>query len=217
MVRRVPLAAAALVFLLTLAATLPVLGHADLASSDPASGSTVTDVQAVRLLFTEALNQNESSFKLQGPDGSTVGTGAPVGPRRIALTGLSLAPGTYTVKWTSVATDGHVERGKFTFDVAAAAATQDPAAPVPTATAEATPAATAAPTATDQLAGTPAATAEASGAPPAVSASPVPVPSASPEPAQTAGVGTDVLLPIAAGLALVAIVGALVLRRSRQA
>jgi copper resistance protein C len=225
--RRAPILSAVMGLLLLLAGAAPTLAHAELVSSNPGAGSTVTDVRTVTLKFSEALSADESSFKLVGPDGTTIGTGTVVSPRTMKLDGVSIGPGMYTVKWTSAATDGHIERGKFTFTVADATAapvtpppteappTEAPATPdapssepVGTAAPSVTPPATAAPAGTDAPASI-----DASG----VTDVPSPAPTAAPAADPASASGTDVLLPILGALVLVGIVGALVLRRSRRA
>jgi copper resistance protein C len=218
MLKRAPfVSAVAGLAILTVTTVTPVLAHAELVKSSPEADSTVTEVQAITLTFSEALDDSKSSFKLIGPDGTAIGTAGVVSRKTMMMSDVSIGPGTYTVKWTSAATDGHIERGKFTFTVAAAAATPAPAT-APAATD--TPVTTEAPAATDGPAATEApvpteAAAQAAGteAPGAAAA----VASSAPTDAPASSSGTDVLIPIVAGLAIVAVVGVLVLRRSRQA
>ncbi len=210
--RRVPFFAVALGLLLTAGSAIPVLAHAELVTSDPEAGSTVSDVTEVTLAFNEALKRSVSSFKLIGPDGTTIGTGTISSPRRMSLSGLSLGPGEHTVKWTAAGQDGHIDRAKFTFTVEASPETEPPAA---------TDAPAAAPAAGVPVAtATPASSTNAPTAAPTTSAptaAPTAAPSAAPETAPASTSGTDVLLPIVGGLVIVGLVGALVLRRSRAA
>ncbi len=97
-----------------------VAAHAELVSSDPADGAVLaTPPTAVTLTFSEGLNASESRFELDGPDGSQVGTGtaAKDGDEAMALGGLALGPGSYTIKWTSVSLDTDILRGTLTFTV----------------------------------------------------------------------------------------------------
>jgi copper resistance protein C len=188
-IRVLPLLAGAL---LALAAVSPVLGHAELVSSDPADKAVLeTPPTLITLTFDEGV-VGKSSFKLIGPGGETVGTGGPAkdGDDTMTLDGLALAPGAYTIEWTSVADDGDVERGTLSFTVTEP--TPAPATPTP-------------------------APSRASAAP-SVSPSPTPAPSpsADPEPAASSS-DTDVLFPIVAALALIGVIGALLLRRNRAA
>jgi copper resistance protein C len=180
--------------LLALAAVSPVLGHAELVSSDPADKAVLdTPPTVITLTFDEGV-VGKSSFKLIGPGGDTIGTGGPAndGDDTMTLDGLALTPGPYTIEWTSVADDGDVERGTLTFTVNEP--TPAPATPTP-------------------------APSQASSAPSAVpSPTPTttPVPSPSVAPVSTSST-TDVLFPIIAALALIGVIGALLLRRNRAA
>jgi copper resistance protein C len=187
------LGSVALSVVLLLLAAAPVLGHSELEGSDPADKAVLpTPPTTVTLTFSEALNGAKSSFRLSGPSGD-VGTGKATedGGTTMTLDGLSLPPGGYTIEWTSVAEDGDVLRGKLTFTVSDA--TPPPATPS---------AAPASPTAEPSTDPTSAATA---------------VPSPSAAPATAASTGGDVIVPIVAGLVIVAIAGAWLLRRSRTA
>ena len=180
--------------LLALAAVSPVLGHAELVSSDPADKAVLdTPPTVITLTFDEGV-VGKSSFKLIGPGGDTIGTGGPAkdGDLTMTLDGLALAPGAYSIEWTSVADDGDVERGTLSFTVTEP--TPAPATPTP---------------APSQASTAPSGSPSAS-----ASATPVPSPSVDPAPASTSS-GTDVLFPIILALALVAVIGAILLRRNR--
>jgi methionine-rich copper-binding protein CopC len=180
-----------LVALLITAATFagaPVaLAHAELTSSTPAADASVAGPYAgpVEVRFSEAV-ESSSKFDLVAPDGSIVATGRPA-PADAAILTLTLAtpldPAEYTVRWTSVADDGHVERGTFRFIVTAEAS----ASPAPSAS--------------------------ASAGPPGSSGGASPTPAdATPDPGAT-GTSGNVVLPIAVGLAGVAVLGAYLVRR----
>ncbi len=103
--------------------------------------------------------------------------------RMMATPATPLGTGAYAVAWTSVALDGHVERGTWTFKVAVAPTPSPTPVPTvaPSAAASATPAAT------------------ASTAPTPVPATPVPTTAPTPSPSadgSTTGSGGDVVLPI---------------------
>ena len=165
----------------------------------PEDGEVLTTPPTfVTLAFTEGLDAAKSSFRLV-LDGTDVATGSASadGETTMSATDLTLEPGGYVIRWTAVAEDGHVERGRLTFTLEA---------PTPS------------PSPTPEL--TEAASASASASP---SASPVATPTATPAPSPSAETtpvasgGTDVLLPIVAALAIVGVVAYLVLRRGRTA
>lgn len=95
--------------------------HAKLVRADPAPNATVIAPTQIRLLFSEAIAKQYSSFKLAHFRGSAVGlqavdsrdpqsmAAAPAGP---------LKRGVYTVTWTAVSSDdGHKTAGHYTFTV----------------------------------------------------------------------------------------------------
>jgi len=193
--------AIALVAGLILAAVMavPAAAHVALVSSDPADGATVIGApELITLTFTEGVRAN-SFFNLKAADGTTLGRGEPdpAAAATMVLEPPVLEPGEYRVEWSAVGSDGHIEKGRFTFIVEAA--TPEPtvaptATPEPTAIASPTPAPTEVPTAS------PAAT-------------PAPTPGPGDEsPAASSG---DVLIPIVAGLALLGGLAVFLLRRSR--
>ena len=170
---------------LAVAATLTVLlvpglvvAHAELVTPTPADKATVSPpVTEVAGIYSEAMKPAGSSIIVKDASGATVAQGT-VDPakdtRMVATPTTSLGPGAYTVQWTSVALDGHVERGTWSFTVAAAAPSETPTPSV-------------------------AATEVPSAAPSALA--PTPVPSVAPTPApsaggSTTGSGGDVLIPI---------------------
>jgi hypothetical protein len=162
----------------------------------------------VTLTFSEDLDPAKSSFKLV-TGAQTIGTGGVVSGgdvRMMTLDGLVLTPGAYTIRWTSAATDGHIERGTFSFSVAEPVAT--PLASATAAPPTASPTGQATPSASPASVQSPAAT-----APPAVSPDASGATGSGGDPASsTTG---DVLIPIVAALVAVGGVGAFVLRRSR--
>lgn len=200
---RLVVAATTVLVLVSLAPSV-VLAHAELVTSDPADKAELaTPPTVVTLTFSEDLDPSKSLFKLLGPDGSTIGSGSVTGARVMTLGDLSLAPGSYLIEWTSAsAQDGDIARGKLSFTVLAAASSAAPSAAPST---SASPGASASPSAAPS----------AAPATPTPQATPAPVASADTQPAASSG--TDVLLPIVAGLIVVAGVGFFVLRRSRGA
>ncbi len=201
--RSIPATLAAL--LVALVGAGAALAHAELVTSDPADGAVLdTSPTTITLTFSENLDPAKSSFRLLGPDGATLGTGAATAAKAMTLEPPPLSDGAYTIKWTSAsADDGDIERGQLTFTVQLAAASLPPSAP-PTASTAPSPSAPAsiAPTI----------------APPSTAPSVVaPTPAPSAAPTAPASSTSDVLLPIVIGLLIVAGVGAFVLRRSRGA
>jgi len=204
--------AVALGILLVLVIALPALAHADLVSSTPEDGAVLeAPPTSVTLTFSEGLDAGKSSVRLTGPDG-LVDAGKPAkdGATTMGLTGLDLGPGDYSVKWVAAADDGHIERGTLGFTVTQPTPPPASSSPTPAASPEAT-ASPVSGTATPAATTAPTQPAAATPSPP--TASPV----AQPEPVAADASGTDVLLPIALGLVLVAGVGLFVLRRSRNA
>jgi methionine-rich copper-binding protein CopC len=168
--------------------------HAALVSSSPAAGAVVeAPLDEVVLTFDEAV-AGASSFSVLDTGGSTIATGSPdaTDPTVMRASLPPLGGGDYKVEWTSVAQDGDVERGTFSFNVVV------PAPPVGSPTPTTTPLATDSPTVL-----------------------PSAVPTATPVPSAAGdggtGSGTDVLLPIAIVGLLIGGGLALLLRRPGRA
>ena len=182
--------------LLAFAIPSAALAHAELERSTPADGATVPSPfdGPITMGFSATL-AGGSKADLIGPDGSRVASATVDGPGAAMTIALDapLEPGAYEVRWVSVGDDGDLERGTIAFTVEAPAATPSP-------TASPTPAPS---------------TAASAGALPSASAPLIPsAPSATPEEAPAAGTA-DVLLPIVAGLLVVAAGGAYLLTRRR--
>lgn len=175
------------------------LAHAELQRSIPDNGETVTDpVTVVTGTYSQDLAAN-SKLLVKDASGATVATGT-VDPgnvrRMVARPDAPLGNGTYEVQSTSVsADDGDIERVQWTFTVTLAASAS------PSSEASPSPGLSASPEATPST---------ASIAPPSASAAP------SPAPSDSASSSTDVILPIIAALAIVAIGGAYLLNRNRS-
>ena len=175
------------------------LAHADLLRSIPDNGETVTDpVTVVTGTYSQDLAAN-SKLLVKDAAGATVAAGT-VDPgnvrRMIARPDAPLGDGTYEVQSTSVsADDGDIERVQWTFTVAVVGS------PSPTAVPSAS-------------AGTSSSSPEAT---PYVvpSASVTQAPSPSPAPRDAATDTGNVILPIIAALAIVAIGGVYLLNRNR--
>ncbi len=184
--------------LLTLFVVFPAAAHAELEESDPADGATITTPYTLTATFTEDFSSDpEASFiRVQNSAGDVVASGGHDDQAETMAVELpDLPAGEYTVRWqTTTVDDDGVERGTFTFNVEASPT------PAPTATAASTDS-----TATPQ---------------PPASATPRPTqvltPTPSGEPGTGAsGGGTDVLLALAAGVAVVGVLAYFLVRRSR--
>jgi len=182
--------------LLALALPMAVTAHAELVRADPADGEVLsTPVTTVSARYSEDLI-NGSRLVIKDTSGATVGTGNvdPGNDRRmIARLDRALTGGSFTVESTARSADGHVERTTWSFRVAVPPTKSLPT-PSPTASASAEPTATEAPT---------------------PSASGSPSPTASPAPIDPVSGTGDVLLPIIAALAIVAVGAGFLLNRSR--
>ncbi|TMF37137.1 MAG: copper resistance protein CopC [Chloroflexi bacterium] len=184
-------AAVALASLCLLVVPTLALGHAELDTANPADKSTVPPPSEVVMTFTEALDPSASSIKLADAGGAIVAQGSTVdstNTKTMRLELAELAPGNYSVRWTTKSTeDGDIARGTTTFTVIAP-----------------TPPPSVAPSAT-----------VASSASPSVASPASPSPSPSPSPSGGTGTSTsstDVLIPIVVALIVLAALGAWLLR-----
>jgi len=199
---------------LLIVAPITVLAHAELDVATPADGATVEgSPPEVSGTYTHDMDVDGSSMQLRDADGTVIAKGGvdPDDARRMAIEDLPvLAPGEYEVRWTSLSSeDDELARGTWTFTVSADPGPSPTPPPTPTPTPPASAAATTAPT-----------TSPTEAASAAISASPSsePSPTASAVPGDASTGGSDVLLPILAALAIVAVVGViLVSRRGRAA
>jgi copper transport protein len=104
------------------------LAHAELTSTDPASGSTVAQSPPrVVMTFSENPDPKASLVRILDSSGRTVPGVSPVAavpgrPLELQVTlSSALGKGVYTVNWRSVsAVDGHVANGAFAFGVGVA-------------------------------------------------------------------------------------------------
>jgi methionine-rich copper-binding protein CopC len=108
---------------LALLALLPLaaFAHAKPKVANPAPNSTVTAPANVTITFTEALEPKFSFIDVSDSKGAQVNKAVsqPVAgdPATLTLALPTLAPGVYTVKWITVATDGHRLTGNYNFTV----------------------------------------------------------------------------------------------------
>jgi methionine-rich copper-binding protein CopC len=124
---RVAFAAAALV---ALAVPALAMGHADLVSSDPADGSTLsTTPYTLTATFAEEIDTEASTLFVENSSGVEVAHGTVNADDNTMMTAElpALPDGVYTVRWTTVTPDDNgIERDTFTFTVAPAATTPAP-------------------------------------------------------------------------------------------
>lgn len=105
-------------------ALLPALAlaHTELASSDPADGSTLADAPDEVVLTFEGEVGEGSSFTVTGPDGAAAGEGEldlDVTDRNVLRGQVEVAAaGEYTVSWSVVGEDEHAVEGEVTFTYA---------------------------------------------------------------------------------------------------
>jgi methionine-rich copper-binding protein CopC len=178
---------------------LPVaaLAHAELDTISPADKSSGPPPQQIVGTFVENVDPSKSSYTVVDASGKVVVSGGEVDPantKRMTLALPVLAPGGYTIRWTTLsADDNEIARGTTTFTVVAASPSPS-ATPVPSASV-------------------------AASASPSASAPP----SAAPSPSPSGGTGTptsttDALIPIVAVLVVLALLGLWLLRgRGRRA
>lgn len=99
-----------------------VFGHAALINATPGPSDIIGAVPAELVAtFSQNLDQNRSSIELRDATGTQLAIGGrdPAAERVLRLTLPPLAPGTYTVRWTSFSTeDGELARGTYVFSVA---------------------------------------------------------------------------------------------------
>lgn len=127
-----------LLLLYCLMAPQPLMAHASLVRSDPATNSTLAQTPAeIRLWFTEPLEPNFSRIRLRDSHGAEVVTGPSqidaTDPLQMYLQPDNLPNGLYTVVWQVVsAADGHQTAGNFPFTIGDVPAANASAAPVAT-------------------------------------------------------------------------------------
>ena len=116
---RIPVYLSALSAAILLSAT-QADAHANLVSSEPAKDAAVSAPKSITLHFSEALEMKVSGFKLTDIDGKPVAIKAVAAPdaKSLAATPAApLAPGLYTISWTSMGDDAHKMTGTVSFSV----------------------------------------------------------------------------------------------------
>jgi methionine-rich copper-binding protein CopC len=187
--------------LLTLLLVVPAAAHAELEESDPADGETITTPYTLTATFSEDFSPNpdQSFMRVQNGAEDIVASGGHDDQGATMTVELpALPPGEYTVFWqTTTVDDNGVERGTFSFTVGASPTP----APSPTSQPTEAPSATSTPMAPATLVPTPTQIL-------------TPIPSGEPGTGSSNG-GTDVLLALAAGIAIVGILAYFLVHRSR--
>ena len=101
--------------------TAPTAGaHASLVASRPAAGAVLSaSPTSVAAIFDEAPEPAFATMTVLGPGGSHVSTGSAVvsGSQLSVEITSSAGPGTYTIAYRLMATDGHVVDGSWSFTV----------------------------------------------------------------------------------------------------
>lgn len=142
-----------LVALGTLVGPAPAAAHTVLRGTAPAAGATVpAPVAAVALVFDEPVRRRGSTVAVTGPDGLRADRGDVRVMDATATQPVDIsAPGSYTVGWDVVSPDGHRVRGRFAFTVAGAAPSASRPAPDPTRSAPTAPTSDGPPSAAPQI------------------------------------------------------------------
>lgn len=99
----------------------PALAHAIIVHSQPAAGSAVMgpDLDII-FRFNVRIDGARSKLTVTRPDGSTADVALAPDPNPAVLAGqlTGLVPGSYSIRWQVLATDGHITRGDVPFTVA---------------------------------------------------------------------------------------------------
>lgn len=164
--------------------------HAQRLEVRPADGATVEGrPNEIVAVFDDELVADKSSLKIVNAAGAEVALGHvdPTQPTHLLVRRPQLDVGTFEAQWTAATPDGHIERGTWSFTVAAAIKSPGTPAPTDTAAPTAGPSAAPAPTAA--------------------------TPSTSPAPTDQTAAGGDVILPIIVALAIVGIAALWLLSR----
>lgn len=148
---------AALGVLLALGWSTPAAAHNALVGADPQDGATMEQgPAAVSLRFLSTLDQNGTVVTVTGPDGAAAEGGEPeVDGATVTVPVSADLPGTYTVAYEVMSSDGHLVTGEVAFTVTVGNPPPSPTPPAPASPtaapshpADASPEASAAPQAT---------------------------------------------------------------------
>lgn len=102
-------------------AATQAFAHAELESSSPPVGGSVSSPSEIRLTFSEGVEPKFTKVSVSDPSGAvSVGAGrVEPGHQEIFVAPISgsLAPGAYKVHWQAVSVDSHHTQGTFAFTV----------------------------------------------------------------------------------------------------
>jgi methionine-rich copper-binding protein CopC len=121
--------AAAIGAVLALGLPAVALAHAELVTSDPADGATITLPYTLTATFNEEIDPVASTLFVENAAGEQVATGTvdPDDHTRMSADLMNLPAGDYEVRWTVVTpNDQAVERGTFSFSVSVVRASPPP-------------------------------------------------------------------------------------------
>jgi hypothetical protein len=96
------------------------MAHAVLLASTPAAHATVKGPEiAVHLKFNSRIDGEHSRLYLVDPSGKvqTLTLVPQQTPDTLAVEGVKLSAGGYTIRWQALASDGHITRGEIPFVV----------------------------------------------------------------------------------------------------
>jgi len=116
----------ALVASMSLTANRTASAHAELVSAEPAPNSVIAQPpKQIKLVFSQALQAVGHTITLLNEKKNKVEIGKAMldpadnsGKTLVAEIATALPMGKYTVEWKNLSTDGHSERGRFTFTLA---------------------------------------------------------------------------------------------------
>ena len=111
----------ALIVAVLVAASAPsLLAHMKATKMEPAANATLTAPPTkVQVWFTQAPDPKVSKLELTGPGGAVKLTGLHIAADKsiVATIPGGLDAGRFTARWQSAGTDGHVQKGEFSFSV----------------------------------------------------------------------------------------------------
>lgn len=96
--------------------------HGLLLESIPGAGETTArGPSRIELRFNVRIEPTLSALRLTGPEGTPIplpsDRSGSAGPGRLIAELPSLEPGSYTVHWRILASDGHLSHGRFSFAI----------------------------------------------------------------------------------------------------